>query len=65
MRRLDAWERAFFYLGGCATLIRANLSSIPLYLFSLFSIQLSVAEMVEKIIGVDEGGRDHLLWKVC
>lgn len=46
-------------------LIRANLSSIPLYLFSLFSIQLSVAEMVEKIIGVDEGGRDHLLWKVC
>ena len=63
-------ERCPFFIEG--TLIESRLSSIPLYYFSLFKIQIGVADSLKRIMqdflwsGCYGNKRDHLVnWGFC
>ena len=49
-KRLDGWKRAFLSRGGCLTLIRSVLSSLPIYYLSLFKMLLGIANNIEKLM---------------
>ena len=46
---LAGWKRMYLSKGGRITLIKSTLSSLPTYFLSLFPIQSSVANRIEKI----------------
>lgn len=65
-------ESGLLFFRGRITLIQASLSSMSLYLLSLFKIPVGVAYRIEKIMRDflwSDGGdykRDHLFsWEVC
>ena len=47
-RRLVRWKKMYPFKGGCLTLLKSTLSSIPTYL-SLFTISTRVANRIEKL----------------
>uniref|UniRef100_A0A2N9EHM0 Reverse transcriptase domain-containing protein n=1 Tax=Fagus sylvatica TaxID=28930 RepID=A0A2N9EHM0_FAGSY len=48
-KRLARWKRLYLSKGGCVTLIKSTLSSIPTYLLSLFPMPTSVVLRIEKL----------------
>ena len=72
-KRFDGWKRVYFTLGGRISLIKACLTSIPLYYLSLFRIPVAVTRNLEKMMrnflwfGMRDIKRDHLLcWEtIC
>ena len=67
VKRLDGWKRAFLSRGGCLTLIRAVLSSLPIYYLSLFKMAQGIADTIEKLMrdflweGGDNDSSIHLV----
>lgn len=48
--KLALWKRRYLTKGGCLVLIRSTLSSLPIYLLSLFTVPVSVAKAIESIV---------------
>ena len=48
-RRLAQWKRQYISKGGCITLIKSTLASLPIYNISLFRMPKSVANKLEKL----------------
>ena len=48
-KRLASWKRMYLSKGGCLTLIKNTLSSLPSYYLSLFPLPMSVARRLEKL----------------
>jgi hypothetical protein len=48
-RRLADWKKLYLSKGGCLTLLKSTLSSLPTYFLSLFTIPVSVAHRIEKL----------------
>lgn len=48
-KNLASWKGNLLSIGGRATLIKASLSSLPLYFMSLFPIPVGVADKIIKI----------------
>jgi hypothetical protein len=48
-KRLAGWKRLYLSKGGCLTLIKSTLSSLPTYYLSLIPIPISVACRIEKL----------------
>jgi hypothetical protein len=46
-RRLAGWQKLYLSKGGCLTLLKSTLSSLPTYFMSLFPIPVSVANRIE------------------
>ena len=46
----DGWKRAFLSKGGRLTLIRAVLSSLPIYFLSLFKMPQGIVNNIEKLM---------------
>ena len=49
-KRLDGWKRAFFSRSGLFTLIRLELSSLPIYFLSLFKTPQGIVDDIEKLM---------------
>ena len=72
-RRLSGWQKLYLSEGGCLTLLKSKLSSLPTYFLSLFTIPKSVANRLEKLQrdflwgGMGNNFKHHLVgWdKVC
>jgi hypothetical protein len=72
-RRLASWQTLYLSKGGCLTLLKSTLSSLPTYFLSLFTISVSVAQSIEKLQrnflwdGMGDGVKYHLVrWdQVC
>jgi hypothetical protein len=48
-RKLAGWKKLYLSKGGCLTLLKSTLSSLPTYFLSLFTIPKHVAERIEKL----------------
>lgn len=65
--RFASWKQCFFSQAGRLTLIKAVLSGVPMYYFSLFRIPGLVCKSLEKYIrdfmwnGIYEGTSSHLV----
>ena len=72
-QRLTGWQRLYLSKGGCLTLLKSMLSSLPTYFLSLFTIPKHVVERIEKLQrnflwgGLRDGFKHHLVgWNnVC
>jgi hypothetical protein len=66
-RKLFGWQQMYLSKGGCVTLIKSTLSSLPTYFLSLFPIPVSVALRIVKIQrdflwgDTGEGKKFHLI----
>jgi hypothetical protein len=66
-RRLSGWQKLYLSKGGCLTLLKSTLSSLPTYFLSLFTIPVSVAHRIEKLqrdflwSGMGEEFKHHLV----
>lgn len=66
-RRLAVWKRIYLSKGGRLVLLKSTLSSIPVYLMSLFIMPIAVVHELKKIIkrflwGTQEGEKKfHLV----
>jgi hypothetical protein len=72
-KRLASWKKIYLSKGGCLTLIKSTLSSLPTYFLSLFPLPIGIARRLERLpidFLWDGPGKDpkiHLVnWKtVC
>jgi len=72
-KRLASWQKIYLSKGGCLTLIKSTLSSIPTYFLSLFPLPAGIANRLERFqrdFLWDSPGGEHNLhlvnWKtVC
>ena len=48
-KRLARWKKLYLSKGGCLTLIKSILSSLPSYCLSLFSLPMSIASRLETL----------------
>jgi hypothetical protein len=66
-RKLAGWKKLYLSKGGCLTLLKSTLSSLPTYFLSLFTIPMHVAERIEKLQrnflwgGLGDGFKHHLV----
>ena len=72
-KSLAGWKQLYLSKGGCLTLIKSTLSSLPTYYLSLIPIPISVARRIEKLDrdflwgGLGDEHKYHLVnWKhIC
>ena len=72
-KKLAGWKSSLLSRGGRLTLLKSSLWSLPIYCMSLFTIPVSIARCLEKIMGdflwPDNGSKKGLHWvnwgKVC
>jgi hypothetical protein len=67
-RRLTSWKKIYFVSGGCLTLIKGTLSSLPTYFWSLFPLP---GEVTRRLEGLQRdflldgiGGEPSFLWRI-
>ena len=48
-RRLGGWQKFYLSKGGCLTLLKSTLASLPKYFMSLFRNPVSVAKRIERL----------------
>nr|CAN82389.1 hypothetical protein VITISV_042998 [Vitis vinifera] len=70
-KRLSLWKRQYLSKGGCLTLLKSTLSSLPTYFLSIFVIPKKVCTRLEKILrdflwgsGALENKPHLVSWKV-
>ena len=72
-RRLAGWQEIYLSKGGCLTLLKSTLFSLPPYYLSLFPILVSLAKRIECLQrnflwgGIGEEHKFHLVdWdRIC
>nr|KAJ0185507.1 hypothetical protein LSAT_V11C900480630 [Lactuca sativa]KAJ0186696.1 hypothetical protein LSAT_V11C900480650 [Lactuca sativa] len=63
--KFSSWKVNTLSIGGCLTLLKSVIGSLPLYYFSIFKAHISVIESLEKICRFLWGGIDKkrkILW---
>jgi len=48
-KKLSSWKKIYFSRGGCLTLIKRTLSSLPTYFLSLFPLLAGIARRLERL----------------